>query len=130
MSHKLQTLPSLARLRAKLRTRELDLKHRYEAARDRRTIVDRRVLDRFTNEETTRVTTGGYTFVQTFTPHAEVRDREAWTEWAEEHAPDLLKTETRQQATDDFVRRLLEDGHAPPPGLAWVSVEKLSQRAA
>jgi hypothetical protein len=75
--------------------------------------------------------TDNTTFYMVRTPYGVVQDRAVFLAWAQENAPDLIKSpEQRDGELNALIRRCLEDGEELPPGVGYTVKEYIGTRGA
>jgi hypothetical protein len=80
------------------------------------------------DEDVTSVTSGGVHFVRTSTTYAQVQDKSALIEWAQENEPELVAPAPRKGLLNAKARECLDNGEPLPPGMGVYEREYISQR--
>lgn len=113
-----------------LKLRASELKHEAEDAAREFKLAERELLDRFEAEGAAgHRTEDGVLFTKVKTIYSKIADRDAFVAWAEEHEPELLKTDERKGLVHELVRERLDNGEDLPPGVDFRVDEYISQRA-
>lgn len=88
------------------------------------------LYERMEDEGIEGIKIDGVNYVPAETMYSSINDLDAFTEWAQENAPELLKLTANKDELNREIRRCLDDGDEPPPGTAFYIKEYVSQRAA
>jgi hypothetical protein len=57
-----------------------------------------------------------------------VADKRVFTEWAAEHAPELIEPKPRESLINELVRLRVDNNEELPPGLNWYTKNTVGQR--
>ena len=105
-------------------------KHTYDDLQAKFQAAKFALLDRMEDEKCDGIKAAGTNFVPTQITFAQVQDRSAFVEWAEDHAPELIEARERKGLLNQRVRELLDNGEPFPPGLGFYNDRNISQRSA
>lgn len=113
-----------------LKLRATELKRDAEEATREFKLAERELLDRFEAEGASgHRSEDGVLYTRVKTIYSQITDRDAFVSWAEEHEPELLKTDERKGLVHELVRERLDNGEPLPPGVDFRVDEYISQRA-
>lgn len=76
--------------------------------------------------DTESITVSGAKYTPYTKSRAYVDNPEEFIEWAKDNDPSLIQVVERKQLLTNEVRRRIDDGEAPPPGVKWVATPSIS----
>ena len=74
--------------------------------------------------------TYGHLFVRISKDYAQIQDRDAFVEWAQDNEPELLQDKERKVELDKLVREKLHNGEELPPGVGFYTKHNIHVRKA
>lgn len=115
---------------AALKDIEKDLTAQAKEAKKTRESAERNLITRMEAEECRSFRTpDGSLFVPTQTVYAQVQDRAAFVEWAEQNEIELLEKTERKALCSELVRERLDNNEPMPPGMGYYIKEYVSRTA-